>query len=214
MGVLAIAGDPVDIAHAGADGQAVQQAGFDVVAQPGAGHVTRGINGALALLFRAALLVANIRVGVRRLHTQAVGQLTNRLQLNAFGFDFTNGTVRIGRLLFSGNVLLVDAEHRSAELAVHPFWLILHARFPLLALHRIQDIALLVGKAGRRKGGGVADVRRNAVIKQIQQRRAAAEVVFIQIAAGVVKVVDVRHAHLVVTPAERQAPAVNGHLIL
>ncbi|MNS69317.1 hypothetical protein D3C72_1026260 [compost metagenome] len=214
MRVLAIARHTVHVTHAGTERQAVKRTGFDVVAQPGAGHIARGVDGAFALLFRAALLITNVRVGIGRLHAQAVGELADSFQLHAFRFDLPDGAVRICRLLFGGDVFLVNAEHRRTELAVHPLRLHLHARFPLLALHRVQDLAVLIGKAGRREGRGVADVRCNTVIEQVQQRRTAAEVVLIQIAAAAVELVDIGDAHLVVTPAQRQSPAVDGHLIL
>ncbi|MNP29457.1 hypothetical protein D3C76_1224840 [compost metagenome] len=168
MRVLTIAGHAVHVTHAGTERQAVQRTGFNIVTQPGAGHITWGVNRTFTLFFRTALLIANIGIGIRRLHAQAVGQLADRFQLDAFRFDLTDGTVRIGRLLFGGDVFLVNTEHRRAELAVHAFWLNLHARFPLLAFHWIQNLAIFIGKTGRRERGGVADVRRDTVVEQIQ----------------------------------------------
>ena len=103
--------------------------------------LTRGINGALALLFRAALLVANIRVGVRRLHTQAVGQLTNRLQLNAFGsISPMERYGSVGSSLVAMFFWLMRNTEALNWLFI-PSGSILHARFPPLAFIGSWDVA-------------------------------------------------------------------------
>ncbi|MNN44749.1 hypothetical protein D3C81_1590550 [compost metagenome] len=90
MGIQAIAGDPVDVAHARSQRQAVQRTTFHIVAQPGAGLITRGVHRTLTLFLRTALLVANVGIGVCRLQAEALRQLADRLQLDPFRFNFAN----------------------------------------------------------------------------------------------------------------------------
>ena len=73
MRIQAVAGNTVDVTHAGTQRQTIQRAAFHIIAQPGAGLIARRVNGALALLFRAAFLIADVGVGIGRLQTEAVG---------------------------------------------------------------------------------------------------------------------------------------------
>ena len=72
MRIQAVAGNAVDVAHAGTQRQAIQRAAFYIIAQPGAGLIARRVNCTLALLFRAAFLIANVGVGIGGLQAEAI----------------------------------------------------------------------------------------------------------------------------------------------
>nr|GEU62229.1 hypothetical protein [Tanacetum cinerariifolium] len=120
------------------------------------------------LLRRHAVeLFVKIDVVVVGNQLQSLGQLAARFQLHAAGA----GAVELrGQYRRDGDqlILFFPAIRGRVQRQVAPDRLVLHARLPLLAAQRLEDLALsAVGH--RRKRLAVADIRRDAAVGQIHQ---------------------------------------------
>ncbi|MNI27884.1 hypothetical protein D3C73_816400 [compost metagenome] len=217
LGVGLVAVGVAGVANAAAHAETVQHAVVPGVVGPQRSLLIR--HQLQAVAFESAILHFGLGQGVGRDHLEVFGHVGNGFQLQALDLHFTGlaGDIDAGRIgRGDRNVFLGQVVDRRAQQGIAARWLVLDAQFPLFAFSRLERI-------GRRCGGvagwlerfGVRQVRHDAVVEHVADRRVAAEV---GIAFGVGGIALVEELGAGVDPvfaaAQGQAPLVEGQLIL
>src|SRR5690606_40466708 len=130
------------------------------------------------------------------------------LQFQAARADLAGGLVeRLGGRA-RRHVVLRQLVHRGRDVALAAGRLVADAGLVLLAGGRLEQLALLVGADAGVEAVGVAHVRRDAVVEQVDRARPLGE--FRALPAGRRAGVLVGDARMVLAQAQGEAPRVPG----
>jgi len=214
--VALIAVGVAGVTHATADTEAVEYAVVPGVIGPQRGLLVR--HELQAVAFVVAFLHFGLGQGVGGNHFQVVGDVRGRLQFQAFDFHFAGLAGDRGVADGGGDcdVFLRQVIHGGGQQGLAARWLVLDAHFPLLAFGRLQRTGGGgVGAGGGLEGFGVGNVRDEARVEHVAERCVTAEVL-VALGVGRVGLVEEFGAGVdpVFTTAQRQAPLVEGHLVL
>ncbi len=183
----------------------------DAVVHPQRGDLARRRDGDRPFVERGVVGagVAHILVGVGGDHVPARYRLYGGFQLEALRAHLAGlRAVRAGRIVQVGrqHIGLVDPEDRCGDRSLAA-GLDLHPGFDLAALGRPEGLAVAVGADGWVERGRIAQVRRDAVRRQVHHAHAAGEGGIALAGGGAAEqVIGARFAP-VVAAAQREDPA-------
>ncbi|CAJ0716807.1 hypothetical protein LMG8323_03367 [Ralstonia mannitolilytica] len=146
-------------------------------------------------------------------YRHGVRQLRARLQLQASRTDLAARLVVDLPDRPRCHVFLIQVEHRRRQHRARSLRLIPDTGLELLGCRRLQQVALLVCPQAGVEAVGIAEVRGDPVVEQVDHARALGELRPAPL-RGRARAKQIRCLGVVFAYAQREAPAVDGNLVL
>ena len=159
----------VEIAHPAAQGETLELAVEKAIFAPHRSLVTRHACHLTAFYQRSGRILGypGVSVGIGRRHVEVGADVAVDLDFHALGATFTDLAIAVGGGIEVGIVLLAQVIHRHGHRRIPADRFVLNAHFILAAGDRFQRRAGVGDLLHGDKRGGIADIRRKAVVELV-----------------------------------------------